>query len=76
MAAHGRTLRAALVKHKDAVRRSSFTESLMTYALGRRVESWPTMPAVPRPSFAAAAAATQRMSAFVLGVVNSRARSR
>ena len=42
-------LRDALLKHKDALL-TSFTESLMTYALGRRVEAYdmPTVRAIVR----------------------------
>jgi hypothetical protein len=63
-------LRAALVSHADMVLRS-FTENLMTYALGRRLE-YSDMPAV-RAIVNGAAAADHRLSAFVLGVVNSQA---
>ena len=48
----------------------SFTENLMTYALGRRLE-YTDMPAV-RAIVNGAAKADNRLSAFVLGVVNSR----
>ena len=61
-------LRAAILKHRHAFL-VSFTESLLTYALGRRVEPY-DMPAV-RQIIRQAAAAGYRMSAFVLGVVNS-----
>jgi len=61
-------LRAALLKHKDAFL-ASFTESLMTFALGRRIEA-SDMPVVRRV-IRDAAAADYRMSAFILGVVNS-----
>jgi hypothetical protein len=49
----------------------SFTDNLMTYALGRRVEDHdqPTVRAITR----AAAAQNHRFSAYVLGVVNSKA---
>jgi hypothetical protein len=49
----------------------TFTENLMTYALGRRVEDHdqPTVRAITR----AAAAQDHRFSAYVLGVVNSKA---
>jgi hypothetical protein len=61
-------LRAALVKHKAAFL-ASFTEGLMTYALGRRVE--PTdMPSVRR-IIREAAGNDYRLSSFILGVVNS-----
>ncbi len=61
-------LRQALLKYQDAVLHS-FTERLLTYALGRRLE--PTdMPAV-RAIVRAAARQEHRFSAFVLGVVGS-----
>jgi hypothetical protein len=63
-------LRAALVSHADIVLRS-FTENLVTYALGRRLE-YSDMPAV-RAIVNGAAGADHRLSAFVLGVVNSQA---
>jgi hypothetical protein len=63
-------LRAALLKHKDMFF-TSFTESLMTYGLGRRVESF-DMPAI-RKIVRDAAKDNDRFSAYVLGVVNSRA---
>ena len=63
-------LRAALVKHQD-VFLQTFTESLMTYALGRRVEYY-DMPAV-RAIVGQAALADYRLSSFVLGIVNSAA---
>ncbi len=59
-------LRAALLKHQDAFL-LSFTESLMTYALGRRIEA-PDMPAV-RQVIRQAAARNYAISAFVQGVV-------
>ena len=49
----------------------SFTENLMTYALGRRVE-YTDMPAV-RAIVRDAAKNDNRLSSFVLGVVNSAA---
>jgi hypothetical protein len=63
-------LRAALLKHKD-VFLQTFTENLMTYALGRRVEFYdmPTVRAIERD----AAKNDHRMSAFILGIVNSAA---
>ncbi len=61
-------LRAALLKHKDAFV-LSFTEHLMTYALGRRVEP-SDMPAV-RQVIRQAAAHDYRISSFVQGVVAS-----
>jgi mono/diheme cytochrome c family protein len=63
-------LRNALLKHSDLVI-SSFTESLMTYALGRRVEHY-DMPRV-REIVRDAKKNDHRMSSFILGVVNSRA---
>jgi len=61
-------LRAALLARPEPLLRS-FTENLMTYALGRRVEYFdqPTVRAIVRD------AATQgyRMSAFILGVIGS-----
>jgi hypothetical protein len=63
-------LRAALLKHQDMVLRS-FTENLLTYALGRRVE-YPDMPTV-RAIVAGAAKNDNRFSSFVMGVVNSAA---
>ncbi len=61
-------LRNALLKHQDAFL-LSFTEHLMTYALGRRIEPF-DMPAVRR---VIRDASTQdlTLSAFVLGVVNT-----
>ena len=61
-------LRSALLKHKDAFL-VSFTESLMTFALGRRIEA-SDMPVVRR-IIRDAAAADYRLSSFILGVVNS-----
>ena len=63
-------LRAALLKHQDMFL-LSFTERLMTYSLGRRVESY-DMPAI-RKIIRDAAKDNHRFSAFVMGVVNSRA---
>ena len=63
-------LRAALLKHQDMFF-TSFTESLMTYSLGRRIEYY-DMPAI-RKIVRDAAKDNHRFSAFVLGVVNSRA---
>ena len=61
-------LRDALLAHKEIVLRT-FTESLMTYALGRRVEYYdmPTVRAIVRE----AEKNDYRMSSFVLGVINS-----
>jgi mono/diheme cytochrome c family protein len=63
-------LRAALLKHADLVA-LSFTEHLLTYALGRRVEPYdmPTVRAIVR----AAAQQDNRLSAFILGLVQSAA---
>jgi hypothetical protein len=63
-------LRAALLKHSDAFV-LSFTENLMTYALGRRVEHY-DMPAV-RQIIRDAAKSDNRLSAFILGVAKSNA---
>jgi hypothetical protein len=63
-------LRAALMKHADLVL-LSFTENLMTYALGRRVEYY-DMPAV-RAIIRDAAKHDNHISSFILGVVNSSA---
>jgi hypothetical protein len=63
-------LRNALLKHQD-VFLLSFTESLMTYALGRRVESY-DMPAI-RQIVHDAKAKNYRFSAFISGVANSAA---
>jgi mono/diheme cytochrome c family protein len=63
-------LRAALLKHQDMFF-TSFTESLLTYSLGRRVEYF-DMPAI-RKIIRDAAKDNNRFSAYVLGVVNSRA---
>jgi hypothetical protein len=59
-------LRAALLKHQDAFL-LSFTEHLMTYALGRRLEP-SDMPAV-RQVIRRAAARDYRIAAFVQGIV-------
>jgi hypothetical protein len=61
-------LRAALLKHQDAVL-LSFTENMMTYALGRRVESY-DLPAI-RAVIREAASHNLRLSSFILGIVNS-----
>jgi hypothetical protein len=63
-------LRSALLKHSDMFL-GSFTESLMTYALGRRLE-YTDMPAV-RAIVREAGKKDNRFSAYVLGVVNSSA---
>jgi hypothetical protein len=64
------TLRNALLKRKDAFV-LSFTENLMTYALGRRIEP-SDMPAIRR-IIRQAARQDYRMSSFILGVVQSAA---
>jgi hypothetical protein len=61
-------LRAALLRHQDMVLRT-LTEKLLTYALGRRVES-ADMPTV-RAIVNGAAKNNNKMSSFILGVVNS-----
>jgi mono/diheme cytochrome c family protein len=61
-------LRAALLKHQDMFL-TSFTESLMTYALGRRIE-YTDMPLI-RTVVRDAAKKDNKFSAFVLAVVNS-----
>jgi hypothetical protein len=61
-------LRDALLRHKDVVL-LSFTRSLMTYALGRRVEA-SDMPTVRR-IIKNAEAQNYRVSAFVAGIVES-----
>ncbi|MCC7124415.1 MAG: DUF1592 domain-containing protein [Acidobacteria bacterium] len=61
-------LRKALLKHADLIK-LSFTESLMTYALGRRVEAF-DLPTV-RAIVSDAARNDDRLSAFILGVVKS-----
>jgi len=63
-------LQAALVAHSDIVLRS-FTERLMTYALGRRL-AYTDMPAV-RAIVNDAARSGHRFSAYVRGVVRSQA---
>ncbi|MGH9350352.1 MAG: DUF1592 domain-containing protein [Vicinamibacterales bacterium] len=61
-------LRSALLKHQEVIL-LSFTENLMTYATGRRVEHQ-DMPAI-RAIVREAARRDHRMSAFILGVINS-----
>ncbi len=61
-------LRHALLKHQD-VMLLSFTESLMTYALGRRMGHF-DMPAI-RAIVRGAARNNYRASSFIHGVVNS-----
>jgi hypothetical protein len=63
-------LRDALLTHSDMFL-GSFTESLMTYALGRRLE-YTDMPAV-RAIVREAGKKGDKFSAYVLGVVNSAA---
>ena len=66
-------LRGALLTHKEAVLRA-FTEYLMTYALGRRIESsdGPAIRAIVRD----AAKSGYRFSSFALGVAKSAAFTR
>jgi cytochrome c551/c552 len=61
-------LRQALLKHADVIK-LSFTESLMTYALGRRVEPFdmPTVRAIVRD----AGNNGDRLSAYIMGVAKS-----
>ncbi len=61
-------LRQAILKHSDMFVRT-FTENLLTYAIGRRVEYYdmPTVRAIVRD----AEKTGYRISSFVLGVVNS-----
>ena len=61
-------LRDGLLRHQD-VFLQTFAENLMTYALGRRVE-YTDMPAI-RAIIREAGKSHNRMSAFILGVVNS-----
>jgi hypothetical protein len=61
-------LREGILKHTD-IFLETFTENLMTYALGRRVE-YSDMPAI-RSILRDAAKNNNRLSAFVLGVVDS-----
>jgi hypothetical protein len=61
-------LRQALLKYQDVVV-TSFTESLMTYALGRRVEYY-DMPTVRR-IVSEARASDYRVSSFIKGIVAS-----
>jgi mono/diheme cytochrome c family protein len=63
-------LRSALLKHQDMFL-TGFTESLMTYALGRRVE-WTDMPTI-RAIVRDAGRKNNKLSAYVLGIVNSSA---
>jgi mono/diheme cytochrome c family protein len=61
-------LRAALLNHSDGLIRN-FTDNLMSYALGRRIEYYdqPTIRAIAKK----AAQNGNRFSSFVLGIVNS-----
>jgi len=61
-------LRAAMLKHKETVLRT-FTENLMAYGLGRRIEAYdmPTVRRVVRD----AGAADNHFSSFVIGIVKS-----
>jgi hypothetical protein len=61
-------LRAALLKHQDMFL-TGFTESLMTYATGRRIE-YTDMPMI-RAIVRDAAKKDNKISAFILGVVAS-----
>ena len=61
-------LRAALLKHQDMFL-TGFTESMLTYALGRRVE-YTDMPLI-RSIVRDAAKKDNKLSAFVLAVANS-----
>jgi hypothetical protein len=63
-------LREGMLKHSD-IFLETFTENLMTYALGRRVE-YSDMPAI-RAILRDAGKNNNRLSSFVLGVVNSSA---
>ena len=56
------------MKYEDAVWRN-FTENLMTYALGRQIEAF-DQPAI-RAIVRGAARQDYKMSAFVLGVIDS-----
>jgi cytochrome c553 len=63
-------LRAALLSHADTLLRN-FTENLMAYGLGRRVEYF-DQPSI-RATVQKAAVNEHRFSSFVLGIVNSAA---
>ncbi len=63
-------LRQAILAHSDAFVRT-FTENLMTYGLGRKVEYY-DMPAV-RAIVREAALSGNRLSSFVMGIVKSKA---
>jgi hypothetical protein len=62
------SLRQALTAHSDAFLRT-FTEKLLTYALGRGIEYYdrPTVRAIDRE----AARNNNRFSSFIMGIVNS-----
>ena len=64
------SLRKALVDHSDTVIRN-FTENLLSYAIGRRVEYYdqPSIRAIVKK----ASQNGNRLSSFVLGIVNSAA---
>jgi hypothetical protein len=64
------SLRHALMKHQDVIM-LSFTESLMTYALGRRVEAY-DMPAI-RAIVRDAKRNNYKFSSLISGVANSAA---
>lgn len=64
------SLRSALLRHTDAFV-LSFTESLMTYALGRRIETY-DMPGI-RTIVREAARNDHKMSSFINGVIKSAA---
>jgi len=61
-------LRAALLSHSDSLIRN-FTDNLMSYAIGRRIEYYdqPSIRAIAKK----AAQNGNRFSSFVLGIVNS-----
>jgi hypothetical protein len=61
-------LRAALLKHQDMFQ-MAFTENLLTYALGRRI-AYTDMPLI-RQITRDAAKKDNKLSAYVMGVVNS-----
>ena len=61
-------LRSALLKYQDTLLRS-FTESLMTYAVGRQVEYY-DMPAI-RSIVRDASRRDFKVSSFIIGLVNS-----
>jgi hypothetical protein len=61
-------LRAAMARHKDVVLRT-FTENLMAYALGRRLEHF-DMPVVRR-IVRDAGSTRHQFSSFVAGIVKS-----